>query len=212
MEKARQFVSAILAGAMIGMGGIIYLSCANISHTTLGAFLFGVGLYTVVVFQFHLYTGKIGYLVFQKPAYLIELAITWLGNLAGTFLIAKAAQATRIFGKLEGVYAIVDTKLSDNFISLFWLSVFCGILMFIAVESYKTFQGSGSLRVAAVFVPVPVFILAGFEHVVANMFYFSLANVWSGATLAAVVVMTLGNSIGGLIIPAYQRFFQVKKA
>lgn len=208
MERARQFVSAILAGAMIGMGGIIYLSCQS---PLLGAFLFAVGLYTVVVFQLHLYTGKIGYLVFQKPDYLIELAVTWLGNLTGTFLIAKAVQATRIFGKLDKVYAIVDAKLADNFVSLFWLSVFCGALMFIAVEIFKVTQGSGSMKVAAIFVPVAVFILGGFEHVVANMFYFSLADVWSGHAAAAVIVMTLGNSVGGLCIPAYQKLFRIKK-
>ena len=206
MENARQFVSAILAGAMIGMGGIIYLSCAS---PLLGSFLFAVGLFTVLVFQLHLYTGKIGYLPFRSPAYFIELAITWLGNLTGTFLIAKAVQATRIFPKLDKVYGIVDAKLGDNFVSIFWLAVCCGALMFIAVDAFKRYEDGGAMKVVAAFVPVSVFILSGFEHVVANMFYFSLADVWSGHTLLSIAVMTLGNSIGGLLIPTYQKFFKV---
>ena len=46
-----------------------------------------------------------------------------------------------------------------------------------------------------------VFILCGFEHCVANMFYFSVANAWSGKTVLYLLVMTLGNSCGGLILP-----------
>ena len=48
---------------------------------------------------------------------------------------------------------------------------------------------------------VIVFILCGFEHCVANMFYFSAANMWSGKALLYMLVMTLGNACGGVIIP-----------
>ena len=85
MERLRQFISAIIAGFLIGMGGTVFLAQDN---KALGSFLFAVGLFTIVVFQLHLFTGKIGYLPHQKPIYLIELAITWLGNLAGTFICA----------------------------------------------------------------------------------------------------------------------------
>ena len=44
-----------------------------------------------------------------------------------------------------------------------------------------------------------VFILAGFEHCVANMFYFSVANLWSLRTVLYLLVMTAGNMVGGLI-------------
>ena len=46
-----------------------------------------------------------------------------------------------------------------------------------------------------------VFILCGFEHCVANMYYFSIAGAWSMKTLGYVLVMTLGNSVGGVLIP-----------
>ena len=47
MEQARQLVSAVIAGGMIGMGGTVYLSQQN---PVVGSFLFAVGLFTVVVF------------------------------------------------------------------------------------------------------------------------------------------------------------------
>lgn len=209
MERIRQFCSAILAGMMIGMGGTVYLSQEN---PVVGSFLFAVGLFTVVVFQLHLYTGKIGYLVFQKPVYLLELLITWAGNFCGTYLVAFMVRNSRIYdGMAEKVQNIAAVKLQDEFFSLFILAVFCGMLMFIAVDVFKNQNGS-TIRTIGVFVPVMVFILSGFEHVIADMFYFSLAGAWSGHCLAAVIVMTLGNSVGGVLIPLYLRVFRQREA
>lgn len=207
MEKVRQFFSAVLAGMLIGMGGTVYLSQSN---PVVGSFLFAIGLFTIVVFQLHLFTGKIGYTPFQKPVYLIELAITWLGNLVGTGITAGMVRNSRIYGGMaEKVAGIVDAKLADNFLSIFFLAVFCGMLMFIAVDCFRNVQGS-TLRFIGVFVPVMVFILSGFEHVIANMYYFSLAGVWSGHCFASVIVMTLGNAVGGMLIPIYLKVFKIR--
>ena len=204
MERLRQFISAIIAGFLIGMGGTVFLAQDN---KALGSFLFAVGLFTIVVFQLHLFTGKIGYLPHQKPIYLIELAITWLGNLAGTFICATLVRNSRIYeGIAEKVQGMVQVKLDDSFVSLFILAIFCGFLMFIAVDTFKKQSGS-TVKVIAIFVPVMVFILSGFEHVIADMYYFCLAQAWSGHCLMAVLVMTLGNSVGGMIIPVYQKLF-----
>ena len=207
MEKGRQFVSAVLAGMMIGMGGTVYLSQTN---SVVGSFLFAVGLFTVVVFQLHLFTGKIGYLPFQNLTYLTELLITWIGNLVGTFLTATMVRNSRIYeGMAERVEQIAAVKLNDDFLSIFLLAIFCGMLMFIAVDCFKTQKGT-TLQFIGVFVPVMVFILSGFEHVIANMFYFSLSASWSGHCFASVLVMTLGNSIGGMLIPLYLKYFKLR--
>ena len=120
MERTRQFVSAIIAGMLIGMGGTVYLSQSN---AVIGSFLFSIGLYTILVFQLHLYTGKIGYTPFQKPVYIIELLITWFGNLVGTGLVALMVSNTRIFAGIEAkVVQIAATKLGDGLLSIFILS------------------------------------------------------------------------------------------
>lgn len=207
MERARQLVSAIIAGMLISMGGTVYLSQSN---PVVGSFLFAIGLYTIVAFQLHLFTGKIGYTPFQKPIYVIELAITWFGNLLGTGLTAIMVKNSRIAPPLvERVMGIVDAKLTDNFMSIFLLAIFCGMLMFIAVDCYRNIQGS-TLRFIGIFVPVMVFILSGFEHVIANMYYFSLAGAWSAHCMMAVIVMTLGNAVGGMLIPVYLKIFKVR--
>lgn len=207
MERVRQFVSAILAGMLIGMGGTVYLSQAN---PVVGSFLFAIGLFTVVVFQLHLFTGKVGYLPFQKPIYLLELLLTWCGNFLGTMITAWMVRNSRIYaGMAEKAAGIVDIKLADSFLSLFLLAVFCGLLMFIAVDSFRNLQGS-TLRFIAVFVPVMVFILSGFEHVVADMYYYSLVGRWSWHPICQILVMTAGNALGGLLLPLYLKIFRLR--
>lgn len=204
MEKLRQFIYGIIAGIGIGIGGIVFLSVDN---SVIGSFLFGIGLLTVLFFNLQLFTGKIGYFVFNKLNYGIELIITWAGNFVGTYLAALAIRNTRVFDKFDAVYKIAEVKLGDSPLSVFILAVFCGILMFVAVDIFKTSK-EGTVKVIGVLFPVSVFILSGFEHCVANMFYFSLAEVWNIKSFFYIIIMTLGNSVGGLIIPSAKKVFE----
>ena len=194
------FLSAAAAGLSIAIGGTVYLSVEN---TTAGALLFAVGLYVIVLNGLHLYTGKVGYLIGQedKAGYGLLLALTWAGNLAGTGLGAACVLRSRISGISGGAGELAAVQLSDTPASIFLLSVFCGFLMYAAVDGFKK-KGNPLI----LFVCVSVFILCGFEHCVANMFYFSLAGVWSGKAVLYLLLMTLGNSAGGLLIPALEAF------
>ena len=92
-------------------------------------------------------------------------------------------------------------KLDDGLLSIFFLSVFCNVLIWLAVEGFKNNPHPAG-KYLSLFFGVAVFILCGFEHCVANMYYFSVAGMWSWKTLAWVLVMTLGNSVGGVVLPA----------
>ncbi|MDE5583176.1 MAG: formate/nitrite transporter family protein [Ruminococcus sp.] len=194
---------AVATGFAIGIGGIVFLSCDN---RYIGALLFGTGLFVILSFGFNLFTGKVGYAVENKPSYLIDLAVIWLGNLIGTVITALLVLCTRISGISEKASAICDTKLNDSLVSNFILAFFCGMLMFIAADGYKNIKNSAG-QMLAIFLPVVVFILSGFEHCVANMFYFTLAEVWSLKTLGYLIVMSLGNSAGGIFIPLMRKGF-----
>lgn len=187
------FVLAVLAGIAIGIGGTVYLSMDN---KTAGALMFTVGLYTICIHGLNLYTGKVGYAPNQPAAYLLDLLVIWAGNLAGTGMAALGVRQTRISGIADKAAALCEVKLQDSMASLFLLAVFCGFLMFIAVDGYKQ---SGSPVI--LFLGVGAFILCGFEHCIADMFYFSVAGMWPGRAVAAVLVITLGNSAGGILIP-----------
>ena len=55
-------------------------------------------------------------------------------------------------------------------------------------------------------IDVMVFILCGYEHCVADMFYFTVAGVWSLDTLLRLLIITLGNAVGGVIFPLARAF------
>ena len=188
---------AVLAGITIGIGGCIYLSLDN---KLAGALFFTVGLYAICIHELKLYTGRIGYLVNQPPAYCLDLAVIWAGNFLGTFLTAIAMKETRISTISEKAAQLCQIKLDDEWLSLFLLGIFCGLLMFVAVDGYKATNNPVIL-----FMGVSVFILCGFEHCIADMFYFSVAGLWSGKSLLLILVVTLGNSVGGILIPLVKK-------
>ena len=197
MKRVSEFLDAVLAGICIGIGGTVFLSCDN---KVVGAIFFCLGLFAICTFGFNLYTGKVGYIFEQPPAYLGFVALVWLGNLVGTGLVGYAIRITRVAGIAEKAMALSQAKLDDNLLSIFILSIFCNLLMFIAVDGYKN-NPHEVAKYIGIFMGVTVFILCGFEHCVANMFYFSVANVWSGKAFLYMLVMTLGNACGGVMIP-----------
>lgn len=71
--------------------------------------------------------------------------------------------------------------------------------MYLAVNGYKENKDSG--KYLSIFLCVIVFILCSFEHSIANMYYFSIANLWSSNTFLYLFIMILGNSIEGVFIP-----------
>lgn len=190
-------VRAFLTGIAIGIGGAVFLSCES---KVVGAFLFGTGLFTILTFGFYLYTGKVGYIVENKPKYIGEVALIWLGNLIGTFVFARLLLLTRVAGISAKAAAMCEVKMNDSLVSLFVLAIFCGMLMFIAADGYKKISHETG-KCLAIFLPVMAFILSGFEHCVANMFYFSLADAWTVKSFGYLLVMTLGNAVGGMLIP-----------
>lgn len=198
------FLRAILTGFAIGIGGTVFLSCDN---KYIGSFMFGTGLFVILSFGFNLFTGKVGYAVENKPAYILDLVVIWLGNLAGTVIMGGMILCTRIASLGERAAEICEVKFGDNLLSIFILAFFCGMLMFIAADGYKKIENPAG-KMLAVFLPVMTFILSGYEHCVANMYYFTAARVWSVNTFVYLIVMTLGNAAGGIFIPFVRKGFE----
>ena len=76
---------------------------------------------------------------------------------------------------------------------------FCGILMYAAVWIYREKKTALGILFC-----IPVFILSGFEHSIADMFYFALAGLFNPRAFVFILLVVLGNSLGGLFIPAIQ--------
>ena len=109
----------------------------------------------------------------------------------------------------EKADALCQVKLGDDLLSIFVLAIFCNVMIFIGVDGYKRIPHELG-KYLALFFGVVVFIICGFEHCVANMFYFSVAGAWSAKTFGYLIVMTLGNAVGGVIFPLL-RMWKEKK-
>lgn len=197
------FVKGIYAGVMIGIGGTIFLSVQN---TIIGSFLFSIGLLMICMYGMNLYTGKVGYALINKLNYIYELLLSLLGNFVGTFIVARLILLTRFSDISKRALTMSNLKLNDNLLSIFILAFFCGILMYLAVNNYKKAANEIG-KYVGIFMCVMVFILCGFEHCVANMYYFSIANVWSLKTLLYMLIMVLGNSVGSIFIAYFYNLY-----
>ena len=198
MNYGKTFIGAVLAGIAIGLGGLVFLSVDN---KVIGSFLFTIGLFTVCTMGFNLFTGKVCYTFQNDTAYKIGLPVIWFGNLVGTGLTAGCAWMTRVAPAVsEKAMGLCQTKLGDSLGSLFFLGILCNIFIYIGVEGYKSNPHEFGKYLALVF-GVMVFILCGTEHCVADMFYFWMAGAWSGQAVVRLLVITLGNAVGGVLLP-----------
>lgn len=194
MRKVRVFSSAMAAGALIGIGGIAFLLAEN---KLIGALLFAVGLFSICAFQLHLFTGKICYALQADIDTMADIPFILAGNYFGTALIALMASCTRYADVLR-YYSenLCDIKVADTPVSIFFLAVMCNILIYVAVEGYRCLQGAG--KYMAILFGVVVFIMCGFEHSIADMFYFNMAGYSLGTTFPVVFMAIMGNVVGGV--------------
>ncbi len=206
------FVSALLAGICISLGGSVFLSLkdAFVGGNVVGALLFTIGLFVICTRGYHLFTGKVCYLFDNKPSYIIELAVVWLGNLIGCCGCSALINLTRIGNLGETAKAMVETKMSDSYLSLFILGFFCNIFIFIAANGYANNPHELG-KYLSLFLGVSIFILCGTEHSIADMFYWSVSGVMYTSPLKSFIcllIITLGNAAGGVTFPLLEKLKQ----
>ena len=199
MKKLADFLYAIMAGAFIAMGGVVFLSLDN---KIVGAFMFSLGLFAVCTLKYNLFTGKVGYLFCNDvKTYLPWCLMVWVGNLVGSIIVAELVRLTRVApGIIEKSTKLVQVKADDTLISLFVLGIFCNIMVVHAVDQYLNNPHEIG-KYLGIIMSIMVFILVGFEHSIADMFYIQMARMWNSQTITALSVITLGNVVGGILIP-----------
>ena len=178
----KQTLNGILAGILIIIGCSVFLAC-EVNYV--GAVMFAVALLCICYKGYSLFTGKVGYLAESCKKQDISIVLTaLLGNLIGTFL----------FGLM------VSYALTQTVPVAFIRAIFCGMLMYLAVCLYKEHK-----TIAGIVFCVPVFILAGFEHSIADMGYFAISGIVSLEAFLFIWVVILGNSLGGVLLPLLGR-------
>lgn len=196
MQKERVLMKAMMAGIFIGIAGLIYLSVDN---KVLGAILFSFGLLMVVTKGYFLYTGKVGYLLPYSKGYLLILGKTILGNIVGIGMVGLLFRFSGQETVINQALTIVGAKLGNTWYQTLILAIFCGMMMYVGVQGYKAMK-IDLMKVLVVILAVTIFILAKFEHSIANMLYFFVGNAWSLRGIAYIGLWIMGNGIGAVFL------------
>ena len=233
----RLFVLAVAAGLLIGLGGVTSSTAAHALDNAgmvrlVSGLIFPVGLMMVILMGTELFTGNA--LMITAA---LDGSITWgrlfrnwgivfAGNLVGAVLLAACMA---FFGQLNigggdlAVYTakVAATKNGLPWLNAFVLGIFCNLMVCIAVYQANTAQDTAG-RILGIFFPIMGFVLAGFEHCVADMYYvpagiFAYMNpAYTGMIDAAgvntalltfgdfitanLIPVTLGNIVGGVAV------------
>ncbi len=193
----KKVIDGVLAGIMITIGGCVFLSCASEGQKYLGAVMFSVALLCICFRGYSLFTGKVGFIPekHDKEAFSV-LLLGLLGNAIGTIGGGFAAKYATP-GIVAKATEICSLKLEQEIGQTLIRAVLCGILMYLAVSIYRE-----NKSISGIFFCVPVFILSGFEHSIANMFYFAASEIVSLHAFGYLWLVILGNAIGGMLMPA----------
>ena len=222
-STGKLYLSALLAGFYIASGAVVantaghLLTNAGLSRVLCGL-LFPFGLIMVIITGAELFTGNclITISLLERKAALSgmarNLAVVYLGNFAGAALLAGAMALGGAFSnEALAAYAVrtAANKCALSFGQGVVLGILCNILVCAGVMCALCGKSVASRAVGA-FVPVSFFVIGGFEHCVANMYYIPaglLAAGYSGAACppalslaglwANLVPVTLGNLLGG---------------
>jgi formate/nitrite transporter FocA (FNT family) len=187
------FRSSIFAGVAIGTAGFGFLAAgAQSSYGSLaGAVLFCFGLLTVVGYKLKLYTGTAGFI---NKSEIGQLFLILFGNIFGCLLVSILARVSPVAVQ-ESAQKILELRLRTGGLECGLLAIGCGFIMTTAVHFAR--QG----QYLPLIFGVPLFIVCGFPHCVADAFYFLSvpfdflgSNFWLVAELYACIV--LGNLVG----------------
>lgn len=200
-DVAGKVIEGFLAGMMISLGGAVYLACYNPEtpySKYIGAVLFSMALLCICMRGYALYTGKIG-LIFEnhKKDDISLLLLCLLGNAIAT--IGFGYLIGYVFPSLkETALALCgeEGKLGQGYGFGFLRAFLCGILVYVAIDLYRN-----NKSVLGIVMCIPAFILSGYEHSIADMFYFATSGIVSWQAFIYLILIVVGNSLGALLIP-----------
>lgn len=159
---ANNYYKSIVASLLITIVAYCNLLCEN---RYIGAFMFSFGLIVICKYNLNLFTGQAGYITIKQiPNYLITIITNLFYSMFFSALLSFNENACL---KAKEIWAI---KSSLDVDSLIFSSFFCGVLIYIGVDYYKKHSSIIGLLFA-----IPIFVLCGFDHAVADTVYFTLA-------------------------------------
>ena len=180
-DKFTIFWRSILAGICIGLGGAIFLKLGGV----LGAVMFAFGLLTVIHFKLPLYTGTAGFINIKSFNDYITMFIILIGNIIGCYLLSLL--------NIQGIDGsqVIQSRIDAGYLQCLLNAIGCGLIMTLIV------QGGRDKNLLLILFGIPLFILLGFYHSIADAFYTSVSDIELIKNYYLYyIVIVLGNFVG----------------
>lgn len=212
MTVTKRLLMSIMAGLYIALGAQGFM--VTYDNLFIRAAVFPVGLMLIVLVGGELFTGNclmtFGLLQYKITFYdyMKSLTQVFLGNLIGALVVVTLLYFGGVYNNpvlSEIIVKIAKSKLSLSFIQAMSKGILCNVLVSLGVWFAMTAKDTAGKLLGCWF-PVMLFVLAGYEHVVANMFYLPMAAIFDHSITAAQIIINnflpvaIGNFIGGGII------------
>ena len=175
---------SLLSGILIGLGSAGYLALGGI----LGSVIFAFGLIGVVICGIPLYTGKAGVLKIDESWTLVRI---WFWNVIGCILVGLLINYAGSDISITNAITIVDGRFEAGWLKAMLRSIGCGLIIDLSVYQFRK---SGSL--IPILFGVPLFILCGFYHSIADVVYLTVSWRWSPEIYWYYPTIFLGNYVG----------------
>lgn len=178
------FSRTLLAGILLSLGGYANLV---VSNKILGAILFTFGLASIVQTKSTLLTGEMSQN--RKPAL---LTLILLGNLLGSWIVAFLTFEADMIS-FESIQNFINFRETLGPVEVLVRAIGCGIIVTSSIRSAKEDNW------IVLLIGIPLFILSGMLHCVADMFTYSLATFFGLFTIKLFIywiLTVLGNWIG----------------
>lgn len=184
------FGKSVIAGMFIALGCMANLKVGG----SIGAFLFSFGLLSVVLYSVPLYTGRAGFCSTAEDLKYLPLVL--LGNVVGTTILSGCAH--ECFPEMvEAAKKIVQARMDSPLYAGFFASVLCGFVMTAIVQfTRKPPDGVEPKNFLILILGIPLFILSGYWHSIADAFYYGVSGRFDISMLWLYPMTVVGNYLG----------------
>jgi len=192
------FIRSILAGICIGLGGAIFMKLGGV----VGAIMFAFGLLTVVHFKLPLYTGTAGFIKVNEVDEYIKMFIILVGNIIGCAFLSLL-NVDDMMSNNEIACNIIQKRIDVGYLQCLANAIGCGLIMTLIVQAGR------DKNLLLILFGIPLFILLGFYHSIADAYYVQYVNPRLLLNyIPSYLVIVIGNFIGCNI----PRIFKYKEA
>jgi len=234
----KSFLLGLTAGGYIALGFVFFTTTQVGAQEMpwgvaklLGGLVFSTGIVLVVLTGAELFTSSTLTLTARASGritwtqLLRNWGVVYVANFIGALVIAGLVHVAGTWHSADGGWGAVvlgtaQAKVSHPFLEAFALGILCNLMVCLAV--WAAYSGRTTTdKILALTLPIALFVSAGFEHSVANMFMIPLgilikgtagAEFWSSTGLAPadfadltwgsflvdnLLPVTLGNIVGG---------------